>query len=494
MYNKTYSQGIGLVFLAFSFLFADDLVRQPAAAGTFYPENPQKLKRFVNNLLQQTAEPSIDGEITGLITPHAGYIYSGKVAASAYAALNGQRVHRIILIGPSHVARFKGAAIFNGTGYSTPLGTVPIDQDFSQKLSEQHDLLRLSSDGHTTRYKGRGEHALEVQLPFLQQVLGDFRIVTVIMGNQDYETCRALGQGLARLITDRQTVIIASSDLSHYHSYKKAVHLDNQVIKAIKNWDYLNLWRNIQNGVWESCGAGPIVATMMAIENLGATQSRLLQYANSGDVPKGQHDRVVGYAAFAFSFSNSQYKSQSSGLNLKPCDQNELLQLAQKSVEQAVLHNKPLNMEQSENFRLNQPHGVFVTLNANGKLRGCIGYTAPVHPLCQLVCRAAFAAAKHDPRFTPVTPDELHGLTFQISVLSPFRRVLNFRDIKVGKHGLLVKCNRKEGLLLPQVAVEQKWDRQTFIEQTCCKAGLPPDAWKDEGTDFYQFTAFVFGN
>ncbi len=468
-------------------------IRKPSVAGSFYPANPAALKKMIAEYMDEAETPQIEQPVMGIISPHAGYIYSGSVAAHAYALLKNQSVQRVVVISPSHVDSFRGASIYNGHFYETPLGKIKVDRDFSERLAAESDLIKLSAEGHTTKYQGRGEHALEVQLPFLQHVLEEFELVAVVMGEQSYESCRALGRALGELIENNETIIVASSDLSHFHPYKEAVQLDKKVLRAIEEWDYYNLSRNCNARIWEACGAGPIVATMIAVEHLGANVAQLLKYANSGDVPAGNQSQVVGYAAFAFYEKAEENDKQKAEFNLNEQEQEKLLTIAREAVYTIINDEEIYGVSLNGSEALNQARGAFVTLKKKGRLRGCIGYTAPTQALCTTVRDAAIQAAVRDYRFNPVCTDELQDLSFEISVLSPFRKVKGIENIAVGKHGLLIINKENSGLLLPQVPVEQGWDRRTFLEQTCRKAGLPKDAWKDPDTDIFQFTAFVFG-
>jgi AmmeMemoRadiSam system protein A len=294
---------------------------------------------------------------------------------------------------------------------------------------------------------------------------------------------------LAKLIHDSDTLIVASSDLSHYHPYDEASTIDHNTLHAIEAWDYFNLSRNLQARVWEACGGGPIVATMIAAERLGATRAELLKYANSGDVT-GDRSRVVGYSAFAL-YKAASTSSAARPFTLTPKEKQELLSVARKSVETTVRERKSYEPP-TGSPALQQDRGAFVTITKNGELRGCIGYVSPVQPLIETVRDVAALAASRDPRFPPVTPAELGELQYEVSVLSPFRRVLDVREIRVGQHGLLMKKGDHEGVLLPQVPVEAGWDRKTFLEGTARKAGLPPSAWKDDDTDIFLFSALVF--
>jgi len=471
----------------------DEKVRNPGAAGSFYPGDSLTLSQSVITLLNQAVPPEIDGTLIGLVAPHAGYVYSGHVAASGYDLLKNKSIDRVVVISPSHVVAFDGSSVYNGTGYRTPLGTIPVDQEFCKKLADQHSSITLSEEGHESIRQGRKEHALEVQLPFLQSVLKKFKLVPIIMGDQQYETCRALGIALSNLITDSKTIIVASSDLSHFHPYNEAVKLDEKVLTAVKEWDYLNLSRNLNRRIWEACGGGPIVATMIACERLGANEARVIKYANSGDVPVGEKSSVVGYMSAVFYKTASTSKKDNFDFELSKKEQEYLMDIAKNSVRSAVESGQVYNCNSGGFASLEQDRGAFVTLNEKGQLRGCIGYVSAVQPLYETIRGAAISAALKDPRFPAVNKDELDQLTYEISVLSPFHRIANTDRIVVGKHGLLIRKGPNEGLLLPQVATDNNWNRLTFLQQTCRKAGLPLDAWKDSETDIFVFSAFVFG-
>jgi hypothetical protein len=463
--------------------------RQPAAAGDFYPADPKELSKMLDELLSRAAVPEIKEPIVALISPHAGYVFSGGVAAHAYALLKGRKISRVVVISPSHYEGFGFSAVYDGDAYATPLGNIPVDKAFVAKLATLSPLIRLSSRGHAPTQE-RGEHALEVQLPFLQRVLGDFKLVPVVMGAQDYETSRALGVALAKLIQGTDTLIVASSDLSHFHNYDEAVNLDRKTLKAIEEWDYLSMSRNFESRVWEACGGGPIVAAMIAAERLGANQAKVLRYANSGDIT-GERSRVIGYGAVALLQSASR-RSTAPQFALSGREREELLKIARRSVETAVKEKRVYEISAPAFESLVQERGAFVTLKKKGELRGCIGYIAPVEPLYLTVRDVAAFAALRDTRFPQVRPAELGELEYEISVLTPFQRVFDVKQIRVGQHGLLIKRGVYEGVLLPQVPVEQGWDTKTFLEQACLKAGLPPRAWQEEETDIFLFSALVF--
>jgi len=476
-------------------------VRSAAVAGAFYPADPHELSMMIDGMLAQAAPPPADGAILAAVAPHAGYPYSGPVAAWTYAAIenqikSGRKYARVVLIAPSHYVGFSFTSVYDGDAYTTPLGQVPVDKDFAHRLAEMSPSIQLSGKGHQATADAP-EHSVEVQLPWLQKTLGNFQLVPIVMGDTSYESSRALGVALARLLRDdHETLVLASSDLSHYHPYADAETIDHKTLRAIEAFDYYSLSRNIQYrgqgqpGIWEACGGAPIVAAMIYAERMGANQAQVLRYANSADVT-GDKSRVVGYSADVFVKAASAAGAAPT-FSLTDQEKSQLLALARKSVEY-IIENKELYAPAApESEFLNREYGVFTTLTEGGALRGCIGFTSPTKPLYMMVRDTATLAALRDPRFTPVTANDLPKLSYEISVLSLLRRVTDFEQIKVGRDGLIVKNGNHEGLLLPQVPVEQNWDRQTFLEQTCRKAGMDTNCWKDENTDIFSFTAVVF--
>jgi len=464
-------------------------VRPAAVAGAFYPADAAELGGMLDRFLAQAKESAVPGVIA-IAVPHAGYQYSGAVAAYSYALLKGRKPQRVVVIAPSHFEAFGFSSVYDGDAYSTPLGVVPVDRDFVNRLVQIGPSIRLSVAGHAPSGDKR-EHAVEVQLPFLQRVLGEFRLVPIVMGDQSWEQCRALGVALAELSQGSDTLIVASSDLSHYHPYDEAVRIDHKTLQGIEQWDYLGMSVNFDQQNWEACGGGPIIAAMIAAERLGANKAQVLKYANSGDAT-GERGRVVGYAAIAFSKGPAPADAPEAAFSLSQEAKDELIRIARKSVETAVLEQKVYECPAPKLPALNIDRAAFVTLTKRGELRGCIGHIHAEQPLYLAVRDVAALAALRDPRFPPVSRQELGELTYEISVLSPLRRVSDINQIRVGLHGLLVRKGNTQGLLLPQVATEYNWDRLTFVRETCLKAGLPEDAWRDPGADLFVFTAVVF--
>ncbi len=458
-------------------------IRQPAVAGAFYPQDPVALSTMVDGFLSDAAAAGGPaGGVLGLIAPHAGYVYSGGVAAHAYAALRGQGIERVVVLAPSHFESFSFASVYAGDGYATPLGVIPVDAAARALLAGSDAVIRVSGRGHEWS-GGRGEHSLEVQLPFLQRVLGEFRLLPVVLGAADYSLCRALARGLAQLARDEKTVLVASSDLSHYHPYAEARRLDAETLAAVQACDYLTVPQH------EACGAGPIVALLMAAEAAGVRQARVLRYANSGDTG-GDRDSVVGYGAVLLPRTGPAPEVAPPPLTDE--ERQALLRLARQSVE-ATVRGAPAPPRDAPPAPAPRA-GVFVTLTCLGELRGCVGRILPERPLAEAVREMASSAASRDHRFPPVREEELPLLSVEISVLSRLRRVAQVEEIEIGRHGLVVRQGRRYGILLPQVAAEHGLDRTGFLRACCRKAGLDPEAWRAPESDVFVFTADVFGS
>jgi AmmeMemoRadiSam system protein B len=268
-------------------------VRYSALAGTWYPKSQAVLTKTIQKYLSDAETSRPEGTLKALIVPHAGYRYSGPVAAHAYRLLLERQFERVILVGPSHKMPFQGISVNLQSGYETPLGIVPVDQKWAEKILNPGDHIRWLKGAHSH------EHSLEIQLPFLQTVLGNFKIVPILMGQQDFKTCATLAKALVQALGDgKDTLLIASSDLSHFHTYNQAKVLDLQFIKHVRRFDPQGLSKDLSMGKCEACGGGPVITTLLAAKDMGANQAVILNHANSGDVT-GDHSRVVGYLAAA---------------------------------------------------------------------------------------------------------------------------------------------------------------------------------------------------
>jgi len=479
-----------------------DKIREPAVAGSFYPADKESLTEQIDQFLEAADLPVIEGQIKALIVPHAGYVYSGPVATYGYKALIGQDIQRVILVGSSHHQFFSGVALNDNDFWQTPLGQVAIDKELRDKLVQAG--LKIDSSAH------QPEHSLEVQVPFLQRVLKDFKILPILIGQADDKDLEKLAEVIVQSVQglsskrgqSLNTLIIASTDFSHYPAYEKAVYADNKVIQAILTGQVENLKKtiadlekeNIPQAATFLCGQMAVEVVMKVAQKLGISQIELLKYANSGDVPIGDKSQVVGYGAIAFIGSAPAVSEEQ---NLNKDQQKKLLEIAQTSVETYIRQNQLPSFETDDPL-LNQFLGAFVTLRKHAALRGCIGRFTTEDldlPLYQVVSQMAVAAATQDNRFLPVQANELDELEYEISVLSPLRKIDNWQKIEIGKHGVQVQQGSHSGVFLPQVATENNWGLEEFMGNLCQnKAGLSRDAWKTSQVDLYIFTAQIFGD
>jgi len=467
-------------------------IRESVIAGSWYPGDPEVLRGQVLQFLAEATPPPFEGELVALISPHAGYMYSGQVAAYAYKLLKGKGYDVVVIVAPSHRAYFRGASVYPRGGYRTPLGIVPVAERLTGRLREVCPLVDYVPQAHAQ------EHSLEIQLPFLQVVLGEFELVPLVMGEHDFYTCEELAKAIVEVVKGERALLVASTDLSHFHPYPQAVALDKVVLEHVEAFDPEGLSRDLKSGRCEACGGGPMVAVMLAAKALGASRAKVLKYANSGDVT-GDCSSVVGYMAAAIyrggggaEAGDPQERKVGVDLGLTEEEKEKLHEIARTVIRSKVL-GEPIPEFHITSPRLKEPRGVFVTIKKHGQLRGCIGYVRAIKPLWQAVADMAEAAAFQDPRFPPVRVDELGELEIEISVLTPLREIKDPEEIEVGKHGIMIeRPPYYSGLLLPQVATEYGWDRETFLEQTCIKAGLPPNAWRDPATRIYIFSAEIF--
>ena len=387
---------------------------------------------------------------------------------------------------------FKGFSLYDRGGYRTPLGVIPIDTELSKKMQERWKEIQFLPDAHAE------EHSLEVQLPFSS---GPFKILqagpdrdgTLLVAGK---RCQSLAAAIADAVRGKKVLLIASTDLSHFHPYEKAVELDRIVLNHIDRFDPEGLNRDLRNNRTEACGGGPVVTIDAGSQGPGGKPGQSLKYLNSGDVT-GDRSRVVGYGAGVFyktaGGSEKMKTEQKVGVDLGLNEEEKrLLHQMVRAVVENGAKGKPVPEFKVESPTLKENRGAFVTIHKKGQLRGCIGYIEGRGPLHKTIEKMAEAAAFQDPRFSPVKEKELPELDYEISVLTPLKKITDVNEIEVGKHGIYIKKGWNSGLLLPQVATEYKWDRQTFLEHTCQKAGLPSSAWKEKNTEIYIFSADIF--
>ncbi len=534
----------------------------PQVAGRFYPADPEALRQTVADLLA-AARPG-NRRPLGLLAPHAGYVYSGPVAAAAYRQAEGQEYDVVVVLGTNHShADFEGVAVYPDGALATPLGNAAVDAPLARQLIGEGGPIVAAPAIF------EGEHSVEVQLPFLQALFPQTPILPLIVSSPTDATVDAVAKALARVLANRRPLLVASSDLSHYPAQADAVPVDRAVLEAVVSMDPDRLRstvdeamaRGIPNLGTCACGEGAILAVMAVARELGSPSASIIDQRTSADVALGDPDQVVGYGAVAFwapeaepvsrraagteprvssagtavgtqpaaslsgtaavagaqasiaatvagippaaslagtpaptdrrtSSAPTATRTDTAAGDLTVAEQGQLLELARRTLEE-YLTTRTMPTAVPTSPRLLEKRGAFVTLTKNGELRGCMGSLTAQQPLYLQVQESALMAALQDPRFPPVTADELAGLRIEISALGPLERVTDVSQIQVGRHGLVIEKGARRGTLLPQVPLEYGWDRSQFLIQLCRKAGLPDDAWGS--ATLYRYTAQVFG-
>lgn len=467
-------------------------------AGQWYSADAAALAKDIEGYLDAAVVAPPDN-IIALIQPHAGYQYSGGVAAFGMKAVTGRPFKRVVVMGPSHRMPMEDvASVPDATHYATPLGETPLDLEFIAALKE-HSYFQ------TIPYADEEEHSVQIQLPLLQHVLGEFCLVPIVVGSVDAATARAMADILRGLI-DENTLIIASSDFTHYgprYGYvpftedvpAELERLDMGACEFIEKKDVDGFAAYLERTGATVCGHAPVSILLALLPS--AAGARVLRYDTSGRIT-GDFANSVSYFSIAFMGRWEQGKavapSPAAADALSEADQQELLELARKTIAYALEHREvpgidELGVEITPN--LQRIRGAFVTLEENGELRGCIGDIFPSRPLYKAVHANALNAAFNDRRFTQVQPEELNRLHIEISALTPPAAIDSYEEIVVGRDGVVLSKDGHSAVFLPQVAPEQGWDRDTMLKYLARKAGLPEDAWRS-GATFQVFQAEVF--
>ncbi|MCJ7524724.1 MAG: AmmeMemoRadiSam system protein B [Candidatus Aminicenantes bacterium] len=485
-----------LLLFPFMLMAADD-IRPYLNTGPWYPSDPVQLNQMLDGFFRAAAQPQKPAAVRGIIAPHAGFQYSGRCAARAYGSLSpAQGIRRVILLGSSHRSGFYGACLADYKSYATPLGLVAVDTEICRVLAakkffnKNRDTMRL-------------EHSLENQLPFLQKALegSDYRIVPIIFGALKKKDFAVMAAAIAPFI-DAKTLVIASSDLTHYgenFSYtpfrsdlaENLTRLDQGFIEPILRLDFDRYFDYHEKTGITVCGFVPIGVLIRLFEKKNF-RSSLADYYKSGDL-NGDYSSSVSYASLVFSTADNAAPDP---IGLKRTEQKLLLELARSTL-QSYFKNIQVPPQKENQFstlpNLSKNLGVFVTLRKKGALRGCIGSIIGREPLYRGVEANAVHAAIDDPRFPPLKEKELASVEIELSVMTPLLLVQDYRSIRLGTDGVVIRDGRAQAVFLPQVAKETGWTLEQFLANLCLKAGLDRDAYRRSPTmQFHVFQAQVF--
>jgi AmmeMemoRadiSam system protein B/AmmeMemoRadiSam system protein A len=466
--------------------------RKPAFAGaeSFYPDDPAELRQMVSEFLAAGKKGPLPGIVRALVVPHAGYVFSGGVAASGYNQIDADYPYaRVFILASSHRVSLNKASVYVRGDYLTPLGTLEVDKEISAALVKKRSCFTDDPDAHLD------EHSVEVQLPFLQiHLKKPFKIVPIVLATQKPAICREIAEELKPYFT-KENLFIVSSDFSHYPSSEDARKADTATAEAFcanSTTRFLEALRDndrleIPQLLTSMCAWPSALTLLFLTEGNADLKFSRIDSQNSGDImPYGDKSRVVGYQAIAVSEPVEQR------FELTATDKKDLLRIARQAVESAARSEKfPALTPEAYGPALKERAGAFVTLRINGELRGCLGVFEPLAPLDQVVQETAAASATRDNRFSPVRPGELKDIRIEVSVLTPMRKIKDIREIQLGKHGIYLQKGFQHGTFLPQVATETGWTLEEFLGH-CAeeKAGIGWNGWKQ--ADIYIYEAVVF--
>jgi AmmeMemoRadiSam system protein B/AmmeMemoRadiSam system protein A len=420
------------------------MIRHPVVAGQFYPAQAPQLKEMIRGMVDEGAEKE---DVIGLVSPHAGYIYSGPVAGAVISRVKFKDT--FIIMGPNHTGMGKPLSIMTEGTWETPLGAVEIDSELAKQILTVSRHLEADHEAH------QHEHSIEVQIPFLQYFKKDIRIVPISLAYSSGAVYKEIGREIAQVVKDlnREVVIVASSDMTHYEPQESARRKDSQAIEAILELNEDELLRRVDELNISMCGYAPTVALMTAAKELGATRAELVRYQTSGDT-SGDYSAVVGYA----------------GIIIK--GMSPLVKLARKTVETYVTEGKILQPDELTP-EMKEKAGVFVSIHKLGGLRGCIGTFEPSQDnVAEETIANAISSATRDPRFSPIVPGELKDLDYSVDVLTNPEPIESKDQLDPRKYGCIVECGSRHGLLLPDLDGVDSVDYQ--IDICCHKAGIDP--------------------
>jgi len=468
--------------------------RQPVAAGKFYSANKESLVKDISNLFASCTKTPGSQKVRAIISPHAGYVFSGRIAASAISTTpENAKFSNIFIIGSSHIMAFDGASVWHTGDFITPLGRAVVNREIANKLRNENKVFDYPTNAHIQ------EHSLEVQIPLIQYYYTSSpKIVPIIVGTTNSNTLKMIAEALRPWFTPENLFII-SSDFSHYPSYNDAVSVDNLTSEGLISGDpktFLNALKknsssNIRGLVTSMCGwtSGLVILNLVA-ENENLVFKKIA-YCNSGDSSFGGKDEVVGYHAIAIfeKTGNPDVDEKASeSFTFTRDEVEQLFSISRNSIKTMLYENKGISIDEAKMTKaLKEPLGAFVTLKIDGVLRGCIGRFISSDPLYEIVKASAVSSAFEDPRFPALTRQEFEKIDIEITVLGPLRKINNIKDIVLGKHGIYIKKDLRSGTMLPQVATEYGWTVEEFLGHTSRdKAGLGWDGWKNAEIFIYE--------
>ncbi|HEX9781030.1 MAG TPA: AmmeMemoRadiSam system protein B [bacterium] len=465
---------------------AAEAVRRAQVAGQFYPAGAGELREMVRGLLDAAPARASAPPVSILLVPHAGYRYSGPVAAAAYRTLEGASYDGVVVVGFQHRPSFQGVSVDAADAYSGPLGDIRVHREAVQRLMGGRSPDGSGPVRHVERAHTDGEHSLEVQLPFLQVALEDTPLVAVIIGDATLTDLESLADALADLAATGDYLFVFSTDLSHDRPHEDARRIDRRTIEAILSETGRANARLFAAGRSEACGAGPVVAALLLSARLGYLRPELLHAMNSGDT-QGERARVVGYAAIAWSprpDTAQPLVSDEAGTAMVRSARRAIV----RALSEDPARGDPLPARLPE---LERAAGVFVTLTRHGALRGCIGRITTGEPLADSVPKVALEAAFKDSRFPPLVFEELDEMRIEVAVLTPLAPLQDPEDLVAGRDGVVLTHPRGSGVFLPSVWESTGWTRAEFLRELASqKAGLPPDAWRDG--ELFAFRTHAF--
>jgi AmmeMemoRadiSam system protein B/AmmeMemoRadiSam system protein A len=467
--------------------------REPVAAGRFYSADKETLTKDISQLLESCRKLPGSWNVRAIISPHAGYVFSGKIAAAAYSTISENTDYKnIFIIGSSHVMFFDGASVYNTGDFVTPLGKISVNREIANKLISGNRVFNFPTKAHLQ------EHSIEVQLPFIQYYFKNKpMIVPIIIGTNNEKTVKQISEALRPWFTPDNLFVI-SSDFSHYPPYKEAVETDKLTALSIISGDpqtflntlKMNSDKQIKGLATSMCGWTSGLTLMYLAENNNRIEYKFVDYCNSGDSSYGGREEVVGYNAIAL-VEKKQKSENKAGekeeFSFTGEEKAMLFSIARNSIQSRLENKIFVTDEKKMPSKFMIPMGAFVTLKINGVLRGCIGRFVSSEPLYEVVEASAVSSAFEDPRFSPLTKDDYKKTEIEITVLGPLKKINNINEIVLGRHGIYIKKDFRSGTMLPQVATENGWTVEEFLGYTSRdKAGLGWDGWKNAELFIYE--------